>query len=640
MSDGIGWIFPDNNYGPENGLDTGDVETFKKDPEASLAREICQNSIDAKFGDFQTRVEFKLFEIEREKIPGINALTTQIKKCYDYKKDSDKEGRALKTMNDWINKKRITCLRISDFNTTGLVGVGTNEKGKAFYNLTKGSGVSDKLGSSGGSKGIGKFASFVASTTNTIFYYTKTREYEKGYIGISKLRSVPIEEKDSDLMTMGIGYYGLNKKNEPILDDLNLDPEFYREESDFGTDVYLIGFNDKMGWQNDIIAKILDSFMVAIMHNEFEVIVDDIIINKDTVESILENKNIFLTRYKREVKDIRSQYELLKGGEDVYSKELMVGENNKITIYVKRYKQQEAKNANKRCIMVRYPYMKIKHLTGHSYLPYSALCIIHDNDLNRMLRKIENPQHTDWEIKRLDDELENKKKTRKIKKEMDDKIKKYIEEVLKQTDSEYTDVEGAGEFLPDYEEGESLGPKIQDETIDVRPLKRNKASTSKREKAGEDGESFDFGEGETNGDNGGREPRDSNGNPNPNPEPPNPPDDDGIDDEGKERVLKKVSLSGMKYKNIVVDKDKGRFDILFESLYDEENCELQLKMFGEGKDKYPVDIISAFIDTNICKVENGKIVNLKIKKGQKYKLKCELEINELFSSEVILNAYR
>lgn len=638
MNNDIGWEFPHNNYGPENGLDTGDVEIFKKDPEAALAREICQNSIDARLGDLQTRVEFKLFEIHREDIPGISELAAQIKKCYDYKKDSDKEAKSLKLMNDWINKKRIKCLRISDFNTTGLVGVGTNEKGKPFYNLTKGSGVSDKLGTSGGSKGIGKFASFVASATNTIFYYTETKEHEKGYIGISKLRSVPIEEKDSDLMTMGIGYYGLNKKNEPILDDLNLDPEFYRKESQFGTDVYLIGFNDKKGWQNDIIAKILDSFMVAIMHNEFEAIVDGVKINKDTIQSIIEDKDVFSNRYVREVRDIKSQYELLKGGEDVHSKELLVGKDSKITVYIKRYKQHESKNANKRCVMVRYPYMKIKHLTGLSYLPYSALCIIHDNKLNKMLREIENPQHTDWEIKRLDEQPDKKRKTRKIKKEMDNKIKDYIEEILKQSDSVSTDVEGAGEFLPDHDEGESLGPKIEVEKIDVRPLERNKHSISKRRKVGEDGESFDFGTGEADGDQEGRKP--GNGNKNPNPEPPDLPDIDGIGGKGKEQVLKKVKLSGMKYRSIVVDKDKGRFDIVFESMFDEENCELILKMYGEGKDKYIIDIISASINSEKCKVENGKIINLKLNKGQKYKIKCELNMRELFSSEVILNAYR
>lgn len=33
------WRFPDNNYTSENGLDTSDMEMFKKDPVSSLARE-------------------------------------------------------------------------------------------------------------------------------------------------------------------------------------------------------------------------------------------------------------------------------------------------------------------------------------------------------------------------------------------------------------------------------------------------------------------------------------------------------------------------------------------------------------------------------------------------------------------------
>ncbi len=44
------WRFVGNNYATETGLDTADMETFKKDPISSLAREICQNSIDARAG--------------------------------------------------------------------------------------------------------------------------------------------------------------------------------------------------------------------------------------------------------------------------------------------------------------------------------------------------------------------------------------------------------------------------------------------------------------------------------------------------------------------------------------------------------------------------------------------------------------
>lgn len=63
------WRFPDNNYTSENGLDTSDMEMFKKDPVSSLAREICQNSIDAAFGEKPVRVEFSLFQVARGSFP-------------------------------------------------------------------------------------------------------------------------------------------------------------------------------------------------------------------------------------------------------------------------------------------------------------------------------------------------------------------------------------------------------------------------------------------------------------------------------------------------------------------------------------------------------------------------------------------
>ena len=84
------WRFPDNRYTNENGLDTSDMEMFKKDPVSSLAREICQNSIDAACGKKPVRVEFSLFNIDRSEVPGIDQLTEQIEACYEYKKASAK----------------------------------------------------------------------------------------------------------------------------------------------------------------------------------------------------------------------------------------------------------------------------------------------------------------------------------------------------------------------------------------------------------------------------------------------------------------------------------------------------------------------------------------------------------------------
>ncbi len=636
------WRFPDNNYTNENGLDTSDMEMFKKDPVSSLAREICQNSIDAAYGQKPVRVEFSLFRINREEVPGIDDLAKQITACYEYKKDSPKEGPALAALKKSIEKDTITCLRVSDFHTTGVVGATTNKRGTPFYNLTKGSGVSDKGAGSGGSKGIGKFASFVVSTTNTVFYSTRAKDGSCAYIGISKLRSTPVAD-DPDLLTMGIGYYGVEKKNFPILEELHLDKEFTRGETDFGTDVYIIGFNNIKGWKSDIIAKVLESFMVAVMRGDLEVVVDDVIVNKDSVQDIIYSETFQKERTKTELREIRAQYELLQNDDSVIVRELQINESNSVTVYLKQYGQQDEGNATKHCVMVRYPYMKITYINPGAFLPFSALCVIHDNELNKKLRAIENPQHTDWEIKRLNDFPDEKRTTRNMKKALETAVKEFIQNILRESSGETTDIEGAGEYLPSQDEtGSVAGSAVSDEHVLVKPMSVVKTQTPKTEKSGEAGETYKFDKGELveNGEPGKKPAKKPKPKPEPNPMPKTEPKENTEVGPGKAPVLKKVPLSGMRYRTVVTDKANGKYDCIFTSQYNESDCEFAIRLCGEAADKYPVDIISASIDGSDCVVEDGKIVGMKIEKGKTYKISYTVESTEMFASEVILNAYR
>lgn len=636
------WRFPDNNYTNENGLDTSDMEMFKKDPVSSLAREICQNSIDAAFGEKPVRVEFSLFQVAREEVPGVNDLAAQIDACYEYKKDSPKEGPALRELKKSISKSTITCLRVSDFHTTGVVGAKTNERSTPFYNLTKGSGVSDKGGSSGGSKGIGKFASFVVSTTNTVFYSTRANDGSCAHIGISKLRSTPIPG-DPDLLTMGIGYYGVGKKNFPILDELHLDKEFARSEKEYGTDVYIIGFNNFKGWQSDIIAKVLESFMVAVMRGELEVVVDGIVVNLNTVKEIIYSDTFQNERTKTEVREIRAQYELLQDDESVTVQELQIDENNSVTVYLKQYGQQDEGNATKHCVMVRYPYMKITYINSGAFLPFSALCIIHENELNKKLRAIENPQHTEWEIKRLNDYPDEKRSTHRLKKALENTVKEFIQTVLRESSGETTDIEGAGEFLPSQEElGSVPGSTISNEQVLIKAMTPVKAQMPKTAKSGEAGETYEFAEGELveSGEPGKKLKKKPKPKPQPNPNPKPEPKDETEVGPGKSPVLKKVPLSGMRYRTVVTDKNHGKYDCMFTSQYDENNCEFALRLCGEAADKYPVDIISASIDGIECDIQEGKITGMRIEKGKTYKISYSVDSTEMFASEVILSAYR
>ena len=96
----------------------------------------------------------------------------------------------------------------------------------------------------------------------------------------------------------------------------------------------------------------------------------------------------------------------------------------------------------------------------------------------------------------------------------------------------------------------------------------------------------------------------------------------------------------MRYRTVVTDKAHGKYDCIFTSLYDEENCEFAIRLCGEAADKYPVDITHASVNGNECTVENGKIIGIAIEKDKTYKISYSVDSAEMFASEVILSAYR
>lgn len=59
------WRFPSNDYGQIFGIADSGVETFKGTPMKSLAREICQNSIDAGKDGQTVNVESRRFRLKR-----------------------------------------------------------------------------------------------------------------------------------------------------------------------------------------------------------------------------------------------------------------------------------------------------------------------------------------------------------------------------------------------------------------------------------------------------------------------------------------------------------------------------------------------------------------------------------------------
>lgn len=114
------WNFPSNNYGQIFGIADSGVETFKGTPIKSLAREICQNSLDAALENGEpTRIEFKTFEIDPHKIPDYSNLEDALKRALDFwsQQQSTKAKTFFKQALDVIHKSTITCLRMDASNS-------------------------------------------------------------------------------------------------------------------------------------------------------------------------------------------------------------------------------------------------------------------------------------------------------------------------------------------------------------------------------------------------------------------------------------------------------------------------------------------------------------------------------------------
>lgn len=79
------WIFPSNNFGQITGIGEAGIETFKGSPYRSLAREICQNSMDARYDSSKPVViEFSSFTIADTAIPDYSKLTDAMNSCLKF----------------------------------------------------------------------------------------------------------------------------------------------------------------------------------------------------------------------------------------------------------------------------------------------------------------------------------------------------------------------------------------------------------------------------------------------------------------------------------------------------------------------------------------------------------------------------
>lgn len=428
----LGWSFPPNADGEDDDLNNPGIESFKNTPLTSLAREICQNSLDARHPQAMAPVEvhFAIVDLLATQFPDVADFRDILARCKAVKPDSTKFQHFFTKAEEVVNQEAIPCLLISDFHTTGLTGA-DGAKGTDWYKLTRTVGSSDKSGGLG-SFGIGKFAPYANSDLRTVFYCTLNSEGQHAFQGVSRLVSHTSAENTE---TRGTGYFGVKEKNRPILNRSQIPPFMVRK--DIGTNILIAGFKRSDQWEREIIRAVIDSFFYAVWDGKLVVRAGGTTVNSGSLLSIADEFNNDPAR-----PSLTSAYlEALTSSDAREFIEKDFEGHGQISLKI-----IPGKSYPKRVAMVRGSGMKIFD-KGHFLTPLRFAGVFNavGPKVDAFLKSLEPPQHDSFEPERADVPAEAKARLKRLY----DWIRAQVRSVAEADVEEEIEIEGVSKYLPD-----------------------------------------------------------------------------------------------------------------------------------------------------------------------------------------------
>ena len=397
------WDFT-RTSGQIKGISDGSIEQFKGHILESLARENCQNSLDAHISDEPVKVIFDLKYIDSSQFPGYSDYLHMLELAKVYWSSNEKASYEIDKAIKTLKGKSIPVLVIKDFNTKGIEEPYSNNDFSPWKSITVLDGGSTKEGNTGGSYGIGKNAPYAASNLRSVFYRTFNINNEWAYQGISRFVSF---KDDNNETTSGFGYYG-NDNQKPINKIEELDGITKRNE--YGSDIYIFGFCGDDKWKDEIVKSVLANFVISIYEEKLIVIVDEIEINSKNIGDLI---NEYLKSNKRELSNCYSSYQVLTNvNTETFEKEFHGLGTLELKVLI-----DPTLNLDKKSLRTRKTGMKLFNQGKISKsIPFASILRLKGDELGKYFLKLEPPTHDDWFI----DKATNK-----------EEAKQYIEEIQK-----------------------------------------------------------------------------------------------------------------------------------------------------------------------------------------------------------------
>lgn len=296
MTGEIGWQFPIDGAGQWEGFNHPGIEHFRGNVMGSLAREIIQNSLDAR-SSFPVSVSFQLRDISAKDIPDLGVLKATVSKCAAEQNNSGRKAEEFfKTALKTLAAKTIPVLSIVESNTRGMRGPCKN--GTEYFAYMKATGQSKKDipddGATGiGSYGIGKFAPFAASKLRTMYVSTAFEDEKGRFRQYTQGKAILTSHDDSKGRTrQNVGYWGVSENCMPVEGGHSTLPHWVQRSqklaqlsSSRGTTLHILGFNAVDRWEDLLVASVLENFFGAIWKGHLTVKVGDDLIAKGTIKS-------------------------------------------------------------------------------------------------------------------------------------------------------------------------------------------------------------------------------------------------------------------------------------------------------------------------------------------------------------------
>ena len=495
------WAFPLAGTSEDQGFNHPGIDMFASMPYVGVTKEIIQNVLDARDKtlpqEVPVKVAFEAMEIDVDDIPGAEQLTDVIDRCCEYyKSGTDYEGLSRVKEYADANLKghgKISVLKISDYNTTGLTGISDPDNHEtAWYGLVKSFSSSHKGDDASGSKGVGKFATYNFSRIRTVFYSTLTKDEGRAFQGKTLLTTFRSGDDGKKRMSRARFGYEREEEVDPVTNEIEIPSVYHRD--DIGTDIYAVGFEKEDGWYNQVLISVIEYFFYAIYKGNLEVTITDgsekIEINKSNIAEMIdrasalygemtlkEELSFTASMYWKAISSTPitrtfSYYGHSMGNYDLY---LYMGDD------VNERRVLEMRKAGMRIREDRFQipanFVGVFVATGEG-----AVSDKPQDNISSFLRKCENPSHDAWAGANY---RGNEEKAKRIIKKLHGDILKDIKSVLPEDDGEQIKAFGVNELLMSQGEDGPDGEK-EEAFMTAKPKEVNLEKTGTKAVAKKD----------------------------------------------------------------------------------------------------------------------------------------------------------